>query len=102
MTLFDQPSPPEVDPQEEGYLKKDRWLAVAVCAFVAFVYSDVRLGSISKLRAGLAGVLVYTLGLLILPAIPAFIASRSTERWHRTFVVSFVVVLVVITLWGKP
>src|SRR3712207_4051948 len=99
MSLFDQPPLPEVDPQAEEFLKRDRWVVVAICVSVAFGYSYFRnIKAVPDLMFAFARILGAAFALLILPAILAFIASRSTERWHRTFAVSFAIIFALAVL----
>lgn len=97
MSLFDQPLPPEVDPQEEEFLKRDRWVVVALCVSVAFGYSYFRnIKAVPDLIFAFARVVGGAFALLILPTILSFIAAQSTDKWHRVFVVTFVVLLVLV------
>ncbi len=77
----------------------NRWPLVIGLSVVAFVYSYSIAGG-GPVEAVLAGALGGTFGLLILPAVAALIASRSTRNWHYAFAAAFVIVFGLV-LFGR-
>lgn len=87
MSLFDQPQPPVGADAAAPW--GARAAVVLLCAAVAFAYGYARAPFYESAFARAVGA---TVALLLLPAIVALIAWRSTPRWHVAFAVTFAVV----------